>query len=56
MNTVSFQKSVVQVDVGPSDSIEGTPGKFANGGSVYPRWCVPVINAGNLQKLFLTLA
>lgn len=37
MNTVSFQKSVVQVDVGPSDSIEGTPGKFANGGSVYHR-------------------
>lgn len=37
MNTVSFQKSVVQVDGGPRDSIDGTPGKFVNGGSVYPR-------------------
>ena len=51
MNTVSFQKSVVQVDVGPGDSIESTPGKFASGGSVFLRWCVEVINDGHHQKL-----
>lgn len=56
MNTVSFQKSVVQVDVGPGDSIESTPGKFANGGSVFLRWCVGVINDGNHQKLLSHIA